>query len=67
MHPDARLTLLTTTATGFAGSLHVDDGDPITGRFDYTHDVQGVPAETWTTTQIDTCVLFSRPPRRRAA
>src|SRR5262249_14651308 len=24
----------------------------------------GVPAQTWTTTQIDTCVLFSRPPRR---
>jgi hypothetical protein len=31
----ARLTLLTTTATGFAGSLHVDDGDPITGRFQF--------------------------------
>jgi hypothetical protein len=61
----ARLTLLMTTATGFAGSLHVDDGDPLTGRLDYTHDVQGVPAETWTTTQIDTCVLFMRPPPRR--
>lgn len=61
----ARLTLLETTAIGFSGSLHVDDGDPMGGRFDYTHDVQGVPAETWTTTQIDTCVLFSRPPPRR--
>ena len=61
----ARLTLLTTTATGFSGSLHVDDGNPITGRLDYTHDVQGVPAESWTTTQIDTCVLFTRPPPRR--
>jgi hypothetical protein len=60
-----QLTLLTTTATGFSGSLHVDDGDPIGDRFDYTHDVQGVPADTWTTTQIDTCVLFWPPPPRR--
>ena len=27
--------------------------------------MQGAPQETWTTTQIDTCVLFMRPPPRR--
>ena len=35
----------------------------LTYRFET--DVQGAPQETWTTTQIDTCVLFMRPPPRR--